>query len=306
MQRYLAIRQSVPILALLAALSACGPKAFAVADERCSEPVDTAAVARQFVGKLEKMLRAGRPVGPARVREQLPDEQVSPISTSAPSSEPIDLRDLYATCRKSVVLVGRITMCERCDDWHANIASGFVIGREGVVVTNYHVLAADSGAEAVAVGTWDGRVLAIQKVLAASKSDDLAVIQVDADDLAPLPVAPPAPVGTEILVISHPASHFYTMTTGIISGQFLRKQRRDASTRHEMTITADFAKGSSGGPVLDRTGAVVGIVSSTTPVYYAKERGVGTRVQMVWKYCISSDSLLKLLGKPATEQNVPK
>jgi len=236
------------------------------------------------------------------MREQLPDEQASPISTLAPSNETIDPRELYATCRKSVVLVGRIAKCEKCDDWHANIASGFVIGRKGVVVTNHHVLAADSRAEAVAVGTWDGQVLPIQKVLAASKANDLAVIKVDADDLVPLPVAPSAPVGTGVLVISHPMSHFYTMTTGIISGQFLRGQGRDAPARHEMTITADFAKGSSGAPVLDRTGAVVGIVRSTTPVYYEKEKDAGKKIQMVWKYCIPSESLLRLLKQPAVEE----
>ncbi len=302
MPRYTATSRLVHILALFAALSACQPTALVAANEECSEPVDTAAVVRQFTGGLAKMLRADRPVGLAHVREQLPDEEACQFNTLGPSSEAIDPRDLYATCRKSVVLVGKITKCEKCDDWHASIASGFVIGREGVVVTNHHVLAADSRAEAVGVGTWDGRVFAIEKVLAASKANDLAVIKVDADDLVPLPVAPSARVGTEVLVISHPVGHFYTMTTGIISGQFLRKQRRDAPTRREMIITADFAKGSSGAPVLDRTGAVVGIACSTTPVYYEKEKGVGTKVQMVWKYCIPSVSLLKLLGQPAAEQ----
>jgi S1-C subfamily serine protease len=269
----------------------------AMASDAMIEPTDSASIGRQFAEKLGALLDEGLPVGLGHVQDQLPDEKTCPVSVLSSSGRTIDLRTLYATCRESVVVVGRIYKCGKCDNWHASIATGFVIGREGVVVTNHHVLAGETKGEAIAVRTWDGRVLPIREVLAASKKNDLAVIRVDADDLMPLPLAPSAPVGTDVVVIGHPVHHLYMMTSGIVSGHVARRRRAKTAPRHEMTITADFAKGSSGSPVLDRTGAVVGIVCSTTPVYYETKEGVGTKIQMVLKYCIPSSSLLKLVGQ---------
>jgi len=85
-----------------------------------------------------------------------------------------------------VVMVGKIAHCEACDNWHTRIASGFVIGREGIIVTNRHVVDKDERAAAIGVQTWDGRLLPIRKILAVDKPNDLAVLQVDADDLVAL------------------------------------------------------------------------------------------------------------------------
>lgn len=289
-------------VAFSAAIFICAADLSSAADDQIVEPTDPAKINRQFANDLGKLLDEGLPVGLARVREQLPDEQTCLVCAVPPSGQVIDPRELYTTCRESVVIVGRIYKCGKCDNWHTNAATGFVIGREGIVVTNHHVLASTIKAEAIAIGTWDGRVLPIQKVLAASKANDLAVIKVDADDLVPLPVAPSAPVGTEVFVICHPVNHLFMMTNGIVSSHFMRRERGKPNPRHEMTITADFAKGSSGSPVLDRTGAVVGVVRSTTPVYYEKKEGVDTKIQMVMKYCIPSMSLLKLLRQSAKDE----
>jgi len=302
MQSCISTSKIVCAVAFSAVIFACVANLSAVADDQIVEPTNPAKISRQFANDLDKLLDEGLPVGLDHVREQLPDEQTCSVCPLLPPDQAIEPRELYTKCRKSVVIVGRIYKCDKCDNWHTNAATGFVIGREGIVVTNHHVLASTTKAAAIAIGTWDGRVLPIQEVLAASKANDLAVVRVDADDLVPLPVAQSAPVGTEVFVIGHPVNHLYMMTTGIVSSHFLRKERGKPNPRHEMTITADFAKGSSGSPVLNRTGAVVGIVRSTTPVYYEKKDGVGTKIQMVMRYCIPSTSLLKLIGQSAKDE----
>jgi hypothetical protein len=51
-----------------------------------------------------------------------------------------------------------------------------------------------------------------------------------------------------------------------------------------MSVTADFAKGSSGCPVMDETGAVVGVVNNTESIYYDDDgRKKQTDLQMVVK-----------------------
>jgi S1-C subfamily serine protease len=70
-----------------------------------------------------------------------------------------------------------------------------------------------------------------------------------------------------------------------------------------MSITADYAKGSSGGPVFNDRGEVVGMVSSTSSLYYQtdspeapKEKGP---LQMVIKNCVSLPEPRQLLAPEA-------
>jgi S1-C subfamily serine protease len=61
-----------------------------------------------------------------------------------------------------------------------------------------------------------------------------------------------------------------------------------------MSITADYARGSSGSPVLDDSGAVVGMVADTRSIYYTIDHGAQQNLQMVVKECVPSASILKL------------
>ena len=61
-----------------------------------------------------------------------------------------------------------------------------------------------------------------------------------------------------------------------------------------MSITADYAKGSSGAPVLNNNGEVIGVVSSTNSIYYNKVKGREENLQMVVKNCIPINALRRL------------
>ncbi len=164
-----------------------------------------------------------------------------------------------------------------------------VLTADGVGATNYHVFEQDT-AETMVVATRDGRVYPIKEMLAASRADDVAIFRIDAENLTPAPVRPDAPVGTPAWVISHPARRFYTFTDGMVSRYF--QVRHQGQAVPMMSITADYARGSSGAPVFDDGGNVIGLVARTESMYDSVEDRVQRNLQMVIKQCVPARSLL--------------
>ena len=77
------------------------------------------------------------------------------------------------------------------------------------------------------------------------------------------------------------------------------KSAKDAPESVRMTITADYAKGSSGAPVFDACGNICGMVSSTNSIYYNKTKdGANENLQMVVKNCVPAASILNLITTP--------
>jgi len=214
----------------------------------------------------------------------------APTRTMTPS-------DVYDRYRQSVLVLGGVYKCDKCSRWHVTLSTGFVITASGAVVTNYHVVDNKKHVTMVAM-THDGTVLPVKEVLAASKDDDTAILALAAGGrrFQPAALSTDAPVGSPVSVISHPARRFYTLTRGIVSRYFLvpvGEKRETAVPR--MHITADFARGSSGGPLFNARGAVVGFVKSTASIYYDVSEGKKDSLQMVFKECIPASQVLKLI-----------
>ena len=202
--------------------------------------------------------------------------------------------EIYERCKSSVLMIGRIYKCDKCTKWHVGSASAFAITSDGIIATNYHVVENKDGAT---LGAMDlsGKTYAVTEVLAASKADDVAILRLKGARLTPLPLAgEAAPVGSDVSVISHPDGRYFTMTKGDVSRYYLSRAKNMLAPR--MAITADYAKGSSGAPVLNSKGEVVGMVSATNSIYYTKVRGQNQNLQMVIKSCIPVEAINKLLN----------
>ena len=135
--------------------------------------------------------------------------------------------------------------------------SGFLVSKDGRVVTNYHVI--KTGTSAL-VKLPNGRFFAVDGVLASDKDRDVAVIKAHGTDFRPLTLGDSdrLQVGEEVVAIGNPLSLESTVSNGIVSairtvevegGKFLQ-------------ITAPISPGSSGGPLFNMAGKVVGITSS--------------------------------------------
>lgn len=135
--------------------------------------------------------------------------------------------------------------------------TGVVWYKDGRIITNNHVVADDRAQIQVLLAderTLDARVLARNPRL------DLALLKVDADDLAPLQANDSAKlrVGEWVFAIGHPWGQRWVLTAGIFSKMSTAKTR-DGQTLQYIQSDVRLAPGNSGGPLLDADGKVVGI-----------------------------------------------
>ncbi len=148
----------------------------------------------------------------------------------------------------------------------AGIGSGFVVDKEGHIVTNYHVV---NGAEEVEVHFTSG-LKVYGDVIGEDLDSDLAVIKVDVDpsELSPLTLGDSNQlrVGQTVIAIGNPFGLSGTMTTGIVSarGRTLESIRQTEAGRFFeagdlIQTDATINPGNSGGPLLNLNGEVIGI-----------------------------------------------
>jgi tetratricopeptide (TPR) repeat protein len=134
--------------------------------------------------------------------------------------------------------------------------SGFFISQSGDVITNKHVLAGANRAEAK---TAEGKVYPITLIVAEDKDADLirVSVRIPAESVRPLSVGSSIPrVGERVVVIGTPFGLERTVSDGIISAV-----REIPAFGKIYQITAPISPGSSGSPVVNMKGEVIGIVT---------------------------------------------
>lgn len=178
------------------------------------------------------------------------------------------------TLEPSFVAYGTAYDCGNCHRAHVNTASGYVISEEGHIVTNYHVIEgyieSTKGTNlAMTIQMHDGEVYLVKEILSTFKDADLAIVKIDTKGkkLVALPLGNTAEVGANIFVLSNPAPMVNYFSTGKVARNYISPVSKTASLP-QTDITADYAAGSSGAPIVDQYGNLVSTVSSTRSIYY--------------------------------------
>jgi serine protease Do len=158
----------------------------------------------------------------------------------APSLTPAEIAE---TATPSVVLI-------KVPD---GLGTGFVVSADGRIVTNMHVI---RGAKSAIVQTAEGKEYADVELMAADEPHDLAVLRIRARDLKPLALgdSSAAKPGQHVVAIGHPLGLGNTVSDGLISAV-----REISPQRSMLQISAPISPGSSGGPLFNDRGEVIGI-----------------------------------------------
>jgi putative serine protease PepD len=192
----------------------------------------------------------------------------SPVSTT--SSTTGNARSLYTSASSGVVdITANGTSSTRTQSPFGGprssqstaTGSGFVVDSQGHIVTAEHVV---QGATSITVKFQDGTIRKAT-VLGTDNGTDIAVLKVDPSGLTlhPLTVGSSASlqVGDSVAAIGDPFGYDRSFSTGIVSGLDRTIQAPNGFTvAHAVQTDAALNPGNSGGPMLDSSGNVIGIV----------------------------------------------
>jgi serine protease Do len=187
------------------------------------------------------------------------DDDPSEVRTALTTPEgSVDIQTILEDVAESVVTIETSVAAQ--GDVFDGAGSGVVLSADGLVMTNAHVIA---GSNSITVRTFDGAEHSATLV-GSEPSNDLAVIQVDGvDDLAPadLGVSESLLVGEPVIAIGNALNlgGEPTVTTGIVSAVNRSIDGPDGRLSDLIQTDAAINPGNSGGPLVDSTGAVIGI-----------------------------------------------
>lgn len=212
-----------------------------------SKKTETTPVRSESTGSVTRRRNAERNEA-SRPKESIapPREDVSPAPIVVGST--FDLPTIARNARKAVLTIRAVDSKGK-----TKTGTGFFISHDGRIVTNRHVI---SGAIRAEVRTEDGAIYIVAGALTHSDSFDLAVLKAEAKQVPFLVIQPTMPeIGSRVAIIGSPRALEGSLSEGIVSAI------RTEGEGTWIQITAPISPGSSGSPVLDGTGQVVGVAT---------------------------------------------
>lgn len=189
------------------------------------------------------------------------------LASVAAAMTPVEIKREYGD---AVVMISTYSAAEDA----VGLGSGFIVDPSGVIVTCYHVI---DGANPAVVKLLNGASFQDIWVLGCDSARDVAVIKVKGRGLPAVKLgnSDDVEVGERLVAIGNPKGLENTVSDGLLSGV------RELDGYSLLQMSAPISPGSSGGPVFNSSGRVVGIAAATlrdgqnlnfcVPIKYARE-----------------------------------
>jgi len=173
------------------------------------------------------------------------------LSAMALSAESKEIREIYNGAKQSVALI----LTYDSKGMPLAIGSGFFIEKDKII-TNYHVIYGSASAVVRTIGSQSQHK--VKETVSYSEAMDIAILRVDTER-APLPTKSiqDQQIGDKVIAIGNPKGLEGSVSEGIISGL------RPVDDFKVYQITAPISPGSSGGPLFDQNGNVIGITTAS-------------------------------------------
>lgn len=189
------------------------------------------------------------------------DTPTVPLADSAPKTAPTPPTPPAEAPLKSVPQIAKETrpslvkVTQEGREGAYGIGSGFVLSADGLIATNRHVI---GEARRLSVETSDGKKHEVTEVVANDSHLDLAILRVRTQNLRPLELGDSSATrqGDPIVAMGNPEGLSFSVVEGVIS-----EPNRDIEGNAMIQVAVPIERGNSGGPLLDRQGRVLGILT---------------------------------------------
>lgn len=196
-------------------------------------------------------------------------------------------QEIYEQHARSVVVIQATLTGTGGSESGQALGTGFVVSKDGYILTNAHVVSASGQAastvDVVFRGNASQEITVPGEVVGTDESTDVALIKVDpgkVPGLVPIPFGDSSKiaVGEQVVAIGNPQGLDLSLTSGIVSAT-----DRDLESPNGSTIVggiqtdAAINPGSSGGPLIDSAGRVIGI-NEQIDTYSGGNEGIGFAV----------------------------
>jgi len=197
-----------------------------------------------------------------------------------PNSKKLTPREICILARRSHLRVGWSYLCNKCEQWHINLAGGYALTSDGAVATCYHVVQPRKEIRdgCLVAADEEGTVFPVTEVLAANKYSDVCILRVSGTLFAPLALSTNVYPGDTAYCYSDPLDHRGFFSQNIVNRfyQFPGRRRVTAPSSANYAPTridvgTDWAPGSSGSAVLDDCGNAIGHVSTIATMSEEKD-----------------------------------
>jgi len=237
---------------------------------------------------------------------QMVDRGLAEVTTvSVTGSKKLTFPEIYDANVNSCVSINVVTTAIGYNFFgqavqNASSGSGFIVTKDGYIVTNYHVI---ENGETVTVTLNDGTSYPAQ-IIGGDKDYDIAIIKVDPGETELKPVtlgtSSSLKVGDDVLTIGNPLGELtFSMAEGIVSC-LNREINLDGTPFNMIQISTSVNNGNSGGPLFNIYGEVVGIVSAK---YSGSSSSSGATIEGLG-FAIPLDDVLSMLEDIMTNGQV--
>ncbi|HLM69056.1 MAG TPA: trypsin-like peptidase domain-containing protein, partial [Longimicrobium sp.] len=172
------------------------------------------------------------------------------LAPSAARGQDLTPREIAAAAQRATVQIRALD----ARGGVGGMGSGFFVSPDGTIVTNFHVI---EDAHALQVETFDGEVYDNVYYVTSDPRRDVAVLKVPVEGAVNLRMGSDtaAVVGAEVFAMGNPLGQTATFSDGLVSAT------RTVEGVSMIQISAPISSGSSGGPVMDARGEVIGVAT---------------------------------------------
>ncbi len=225
---------------------------------------------KQIDLQIKELLEKGELLVTEEVQELLKRPQGEPIVLQAPSEIVLETNEIAQYAKKSVYRVGIAYLCGKCDMWHLNLGGGYALSDDGVLATCAHCLELKKDLKDQTLIAIDmaGKVYPVRSILAYDAEMDGAIVKIETQTI-PLALSDQVRPGDPCYCLSRPMNQRQYFSRGIVNRFYWNSSDRgeddlslDSLAHLRINVSTDWAPGSSGSPILDQRGNVIGHVAS--------------------------------------------